>query len=176
MFKKITILFMLVITLFVFGCTPKKQTHLEYQTKNFECVADIKINGEDYSVKYLKTDNQKYKITYTAPETVSGITIEKNNEGLFFSVGNVHIPLKDKSNITAETIKLFNLSKTDLVSTKSDILSGVKVKIFDYKCNFGNVKLYLSDETDLPLRIEAGINGNTVVMSLSEFKIIEKEA
>ena len=56
MFKRITILFMLVIALFVFGCTPKKQTHLEYQTKIFECVADIKINGEDYAVKYSKTD------------------------------------------------------------------------------------------------------------------------
>ena len=173
MFKKITILFMLVITLFVFGCTQKKQTHLEYQTQKFECLADIKINSEDYSVKYSKTDNDNYKITYTAPETVSGITIEKNNEGLFFSVGNVHIPLKDKSNITAETIKLFNLSKLDLVSAKSDMLGGVKVKISDYKCNFGNVKLYLSDETNLPLRIEAGINGNTVIMSLSDFKIIE---
>ncbi len=173
MFRKITIFFMLIITLFVFGCTPKKQPHLDYQQKNFECLADLKINGEDYSVKYLKTDNDNYKITYTAPETVSGITIEKNNEGLFFSVGNVHIPLKDKSNITAETFKLFNLSKTDLVSTKNDMFGGVKVKISDYKCSFGNVKLYLSNETDLPLRIEAGINGNNVVLSLSEFEIIE---
>ena len=176
MFRKITIIFMLVITLFVFGCTPKKQPHLEYQNKNFECVADMKINDEDYAVKYSKQDNDSYKIIYTAPETVSGITIEKNTEGLFFSVGNVHIPLKDKSNITAETIKLFNLSKLDLVSTKNDMLGGVKVKISDYKCNFGNVKLYLSAETDLPLRIEAGINGNTVVLSLSEFNIIENEA
>ena len=173
MLRRIVILFMVILTLFVFGCSPKKQPHLEYQTKNFECVADIKINGEDYSVKYSKTDNENYKITYTAPETVSGITIEKNNEGLFFSVGNVHIPLKDKSNITAETIKLFNLSKTDLVSTKSDMFGGVKVKISDYKCNFGNVKLYLSAETDLPLRIEAAINGNNVILSLSEFEIIE---
>jgi hypothetical protein len=173
MFKKITVLLMLVITLFVFGCTPKKQTHLEYQTKSFECLVDLKINNEDYSIKLSKTNNDNYKITYTAPETVSGITIEKNNEGLFFSVGNVHIPIKNQSNITAETIKLFNLSKTDLISTKKDMFGGVKVKISDYKCNFGNVKLYLSDETNLPLRIEASINGNSVIMSLSKFEIIE---
>lgn len=173
MFKKITVLLMLVITLFVFGCTPKKQTHLDYQSKNFECLADLKINNEDYSIKLSKTNNQNYIITYTAPETVSGITIEKNNDGLFFSVGNVHIPLKDKSNITAETIKLFNLSKNNLVSTVTDMFGGVKVKISDYKCNFGNVKLYLSAETNLPLRIEASINGNSVVMSLSEFKVID---
>ena len=134
----------------------------------------IKINGEDYVAKYLKEDNDDYKITYTAPETVSGVTIEKNAEGLFFSVGNVHIPMKDKSNITAETIRLFSLSKLDLVSTQKDMLGGVKVKISDYKCSFGNAKLYLSEETELPLRIEASINGNTVVMSLSEFRIIEK--
>ncbi len=173
MFKKLSVLLMLVITLFVFGCTPKKQTHLDYQSKNFECLADLKINNEDYSIKLSKTDNQNYKITYTAPETVSGITIEKNNDGLFFSVGNVHIPLKDKQNITAETIKLFNLSKNNLVSTVTDMFGGVKVKISDYKCNFGNVKLYLSDDTGLPLRIEASINGNSVVMSLSKFEVIE---
>ncbi len=171
MFKKITIILMLTITLFVFGCTPKKQPHLEYQAKNFECTAGLKINGENYSINVTKTEKGDYTLTFTSPETVSGITIEKTNGEHFFSVGNVHIPLKENTNITAEALKLFDLSKKELISTVSDMYGGVKVKVSDYQCEFGKVKLYLSADTQLPLRIEADINGNEVVISFSNFTI-----
>ncbi len=173
MIKKIAVSIIILITVLLIGCTQTTPPFLEYQSKKFEADATLEINSEKYSVNITKNDNDNFILTFTAPDTISGVCIEKNKDGLFFSTGNVHIPLKDGSNITAETLNLFSLSKNELISTQPEMLNGVKVNIAEFSCPFGSVKLYISTETSLPVLIKANINGNDVVMSFSKFEVFD---
>ena len=169
--KKTVVSLLLLVLLFVLGCTKTDTPFLEYQSKNFDSTAKLEVNGQNYTVNIQKTSPENFTLTFTSPDTISGVSIEKKGDELFFSSGNVHIPMKENSNISAETIKLFNLSKEDMISTSTDSLGGVKVNIAEFKCDYGNVKLYLSADTSLPVLIEANIKGNSVKLSFSSFAV-----
>ena len=61
------------------------------------------------------------------------------------------------------------LSQYGDYTTVSDMLGGVKATIWDFDCDFGNAKVYLSEESGYPLRMEADVYGNRVIISFSRF-------
>lgn len=160
---------LLIFTLLTTGCAKQKNTFLDYQKDNFDCDASLEINGNAYSVNVKKTSETDYLLTFTEPQEIHGVSIEKNKDGIFLSAGRVHVPVKEGTNTSADLLKLFSLSKTDHVSTVSDMLGGVKATIWDFDCDFGNAKVYLSEESGYPLRMEADVYGNRVIMSFSRF-------
>ena len=171
MLKKALIFLLLTITVLVLGCRQNSQPFLEYQNQSFSAKATLKINGTDYGISVTKKPTDSYTLTFTTPDTVKGVCIKKNNEGTFFSTGNVHIPLKDGSNITAETFKLFSLSKNDLTASSEKQIGGVKVIAHSFDCAFGKAEVLVSTETNLPLQFTADIKGNEVILTISEFVI-----
>ena len=175
MIKRFAFLFILLFSLYLGGCTQSKQSPPDYQTNPFEAAATLEVGGEKYSVNINKSADGSYTLSFTAPETIKGVTIEKNTEGLFFSAGSVRIPIKEGSNITAEALKLFDLPKSSLESITPEMLGGVKVNTALYKCGFGNAKICLSYDTGLPVVMEASIKGTEVRLSFSSFNIITEE-
>lgn len=171
MLKKAFIFLLLAITLLVLGCRQNSPPFLEYQNQNFSAKATLKINGSDYGITVTKEPSDNYTLTFTAPDTVKGVCITKNNEGKFFSVGNVHIPLKDDSNITAETFDLFSLSKKELTDSFEKQIGGVKVNTYSFNCSFGKAEVICSAETRLPLQFTADVKGNEIILTFSEFVI-----
>lgn len=168
--KTITLILTVLLLLPVSGCSSPKHEHLPYQNADFACTAGMRVNGKDYSINVSKESNN-FVLSFTAPSEISGVSIEKTSEGLFFSAGSVHIPMKEGSNVSAEALKLFQLSDKDLKNTSTELYGGVKVNVTYYDCSFGNVKLIQSADTGNPLRIEADVNGNEVILSISEFTI-----
>ena len=175
MLKKITLFLLAALTLIVPGCAKNTTDILDYQTKNFTAAATLQVNGEDFTVTVKKTGKDNYTLTYDSPANIKGVGIEKNGDGLYFSAGSVHIPLKTDSNITASALNLFSLLKKDLTSLTEESLGGVKVEKGVFNTSFGAVTLYVSKETSLPIIIEADIKGNDVVISFSSFEITENE-
>ena len=175
MIKKLAFLFVLLFSFYSVGCNHTQQGPPDYQTKPFDSLATLEVGGEKYSVSINKSADGSYVLSFIAPETIGGVTIEKNAEGLFFSSGSVKIPIKDGSNITAEALKLFELPKSDLVSVTPEMLGGVKVNTTLYNCDFGTVKVYLSYDTGLPVVMEASIKGTDIKLSFSSFNIITEE-
>ena len=172
MLKKIAVLLVLLLSLVLGGCNQREQTPPDYQTKDFDAQATLEVNGEKYSVSIKKRADEGYVLSFLSPETIKGVTIEKSPEGLFFSSGSVRVPVNEGSNITAETLKLFELPRSDLQSVTPEMLGGVKVNTSFYKCDFGTVKVFLSYDTGLPVVMEANIMGTDVRLSFSEFNVI----
>jgi hypothetical protein len=170
---KILSIMLLIIFIFSIGCTNTEQPFLSYQDKNFEAKATLDIKGKKYTAQISKQSQDKYTITFIEPENLKNVCIERNGEELSYSIGSIHIPIQEKTNLTARCLRLFNLQKDQLQSTKTDLYNGVKVNIADFNTDYGKVTLYLSTEKDIPLRIEATIDGTPVCLNLSEFNIIE---
>ena len=176
MVKKRMAILVVTMCLFMFvisGCKGEKREFLEYQQGLFEAYGTLEINSEKYSVYINKQAQDTYKISFDKPDNLKGVSIEKCGEKITYSVGSVHIPIKEGTNITAECLKLFELSKDKLILSEDTNFNGVKVNIKQFDSDMGGVKLYLLSETLLPIRIEAEINGVNVVMSFSSFNIIE---
>lgn len=176
MVKKRKIKFILLMCFFVLvisGCKGEKKEFLDYQQGLFEAYGTLEINSEKYSVYINKQAPDSYKISFDKPDNLKGVSIEKKGDSVTYSVGSVHIPIKEDTNVTAQTLKLFELSKEKLVLSEDTTYNGVKVSIKQFDSDIGGVKLYLLSETLLPIRIEAEINGVNVVMSFSSFNVIE---
>ena len=173
MSKKIFVSILLVIGLFLCGCSNKPKEFLEYQKSNFNSEATLEINSEKYSVSIEKKDNDTYKITFLSPENMKGVFVEKNGESIVYSVGSMSIPMESGTNLIADMTEVFNLTKENLVSEKDEMFNGVKVNTKRFDCDFGNAIVYVSLETMLPIRIEADVDGNLVIMSFSSFVISE---
>lgn len=176
MVKKRMAVLVLIMCLCVFvisGCKGEKKEFLEYQQGLFEAYGTLEINSDKYSIYINKQAADTYKISFDKPDNLKGVSIEKCGDKLTYSVGSVHIPIKEGTNITAESLKLFELSKDRLILSEETNYNGVKVNIKQFDGDMGGVKLYLLSETLLPIRIEAEINGVNVVMSFSSFNVIE---
>ena len=169
--KFITVLCFCVVL--ISSCAKEKREFLDYQNKLFESYGSLEINSEKYSVYISKQAEDTYKITFDKPDNLKGVSIEKKGDGTTYSVGSVHIPIKEGSNVTAQALKLFELSKEKLVLSEDTTFNGVKVNVKQFDTDMGGVKLYLLSDTLLPVRIEAEIDGVNVVMSFSSFNVIE---
>lgn len=167
----IMILSSVLLTFLVFSssCKDKQPSFLSYQDGNFSLTASAEINGNKYALEISRLANDNYKLTFTEPDTIKGVSLEKNGDELFLSVGGVHLPMKEETNITAKLFSLFMLKKDKLTSTKADLINGVKVNVLDFSYDFGNVSLVLSADKNIPLRITADIKGTEVVLNISEF-------
>ncbi len=172
--KILSVILLLFVVAFV-GCKKKEEKFLSYQQENFEAKISFEIKSEKYTADLVKSAKDNYKITFQSPETIKGVSVEKKGEELHFSVGDVHIPIKEQSNITAKIHRLFELSEDDLFQTEATLYNGVKVNITNFATSYGKVTLYLSADKNIPIRIEADIDGCMVDLNISDFKIIESE-
>ena len=165
-------LIFVVIVMSLIACSPsEKKDFLPYQDGLFESTATLLINSKKYTVDIIKNNENGYRISFSSPENMQGVCIDKDGDNYTYSVGSVHIPIKAGSNLASESFKLLQLSKESLVSSESALLNGVKVEIKRFKTEDQSVTLYLSEDTKLPLRIEADLGGNDVVLSFSKFEI-----
>ncbi len=176
MFKKALAftLFLITVLFCLFSCAHKEKDFLSYQNYSFSTDATLDVNGEKYGINISRSDKSEYKLSFLSPDTMNGVSITKSNGKLTYSVGSVHIPIKSNTNITAESLRLFELQKSDLVSTESTLIGGVNVDKKVFKSEYGSVKLYLSAETGNPVLIDADINGNPVKMYVSRFDTPQK--
>ena len=166
------ILLVVVCVLAVFsGCSSKSEEFLPYQNGLFEATATLEVNSKKYSVDINKTDDNVYRLSFLSPDSLKGVCIDKNKNDLIYSVGGVHVPIRAGSNLAAESFGLLSLSKEDLISAESALLNGVKVEVKKFKNDENSVILFLSDETKMPLRIEANIGGNDITLSFSRFEV-----
>ncbi len=173
MFKKMFICFIFLFTVLLTGCVNSEQNFLKYQNQDFETKASIDINGEKYSVIIKKNAEGQAGVIFEEPTRLKGTTLETDGDNLYFCVGNLRLPLGNRdNNQIAKLLHLFELSKEDIVSTKTDLLNGVKVNIINFKQEESNVTLYLATDTDIPLRIEANTDSNNITINFSEFKTI----
>ena len=171
MFKKMLICFILIFTALLTGCVGAEQNFLEYQTSGFETKASVDIDGDKYSVIIKKSNDGKISITFEEPARLNGTTLEIEGESLYYCVGSLRLPIRNiGNNKMAKLLPLFELSRDNIVSTKTDLLNGVKINIIDFKTDIGNVKLYLATETDIPVRMESDIDGYSITINFSEFK------
>ncbi len=171
MLKKVLLCMLIFMVVILTGCKKNESNLLDYQDKNFETEVKMKMRNEEYSFLVKKKDNSIWKITIISPEKLNGIIVEKTNDGLFYEVGNIKLPIKSDSHFIAQISELFNLSKDNLVSADAVLLNGTKANTAEFKCDFGNVKLYISSETELPIRMEADIYGEQVVLNFINFSI-----
>ncbi|MBR6682240.1 MAG: hypothetical protein IKL40_04585 [Clostridia bacterium] len=172
MFKKMLICLMMIFAVLLTGCVNTEQNFLEYQTVGFETHANVDIDGKKYSV-YIKKDTEgNASITFEEPVRLKGTTLETDGDNLYYCVGSLKLPLGNKeNNKIAKLLHLFELSKDNIVSNRTDLLNGVKVNIINFKQEGGNVTLFLATETNIPIRIEANTDGNNITINFSEFKI-----
>ncbi|MBQ7968197.1 MAG: hypothetical protein IJ292_00035 [Clostridia bacterium] len=169
--KKILILFfVLTIILSVCGCNQAEHPFLAYQNEDFEAKGTLSVNGEKYSVLLTKKTDV-YKLEYLSPDTLKGVSIEKNNDGFFYKVGSITLPISEQANVSARLPSFFNLTKQELVSTRADTVNGAKVQLANFKKDDIDINIVLSKQTDLPLRFEATANGSNIIFNISEFKI-----
>ncbi|MBR5314061.1 MAG: hypothetical protein IKU45_01460 [Clostridia bacterium] len=169
--KKILI-FILALTIFltVSGCTKKEKPFLSYQDKNFEARGTLDIKGEKYSVQLTKND-ANYILEFLAPDTIKGVRIEKNSDGIFYKFGSLCFPVSEQTNVSALLPSFFALTQQDLSSTESDTINGTKVQVATFRKDQTEIKIIISKQTELPLRFEADFNGTNIVFNISEFKI-----
>ena len=172
MSKKIFVSILLVISLFLCGCSSKPKDFLEYQKSNFSSEATLEINSEKYSVSIEKTGDDTYKITFLSPENMKGVFVEKNGGSIVYSVGSVSIPMESGTNLIADMTEVFNLTKENLVSEKDEMFNGVKVNTKRFNSDSGYTVVYTSAEKSLPVRIETIMNGNEINISFSNFQTI----
>lgn len=171
MIKKLSFLAILLFAFLLFGCSHKETGFLEYQSKSFNAEAVLEISSKEYSVSIRREENGDTALTFLSPSEISGASVKKTGDKLWFSVGDVSIPLKSTSNITAQALKLFELSKNELTYSNAALLNGVKVNVAEFECDFGKVTLYLSTDTELPVMIESVIKGTELSLSFSEFTV-----
>ena len=172
MAKKLALLLIFVLVITVVGCS-KEPSPIEYQTKNFKTDASVEINGITYSVRIQKENENDIKMEFLSPPSVKGVTVEKTREGLFFTSGSVHVPIKNNTNVSAEALKLFSLGMDEITSVVPDMIGGVKVKKAEFDCSFGKATVFVSSDTKVPVLIEATVNGTPVTMTFSGFYIEE---
>jgi hypothetical protein len=166
--KFLIILLLLTLLLSTYGCNKKEEPFLEYQNGDFEAKGSLNVNGGKYSVSIAKKDDV-YNLNFLSPDSMKGVGIEKNKDGIFYKVGSLTLPITDGMNASAKLPELFTLTKDDLVSTHTDTVNGTKVQIARFNKNELEIKLILSKETSLPLRFEAVTNGTVVIFNVSEF-------
>ena len=173
MFKKMLVCFVFLFCVLLSGCARESRNFLEYQTMGFETKANVDINGDKYNVTIKKSAENKVSIAFEEPARLKGTSLEIEDNKLFYCVGRLRLPIPDiDHNKIANLMCLFELSKENIVSNKIDLLNGVKVNIINFKQQEGSVILYLATDTNIPLRIEADINGNSITINLSEFTVL----
>ena len=171
MAKKFILCILLLFAILAVGCDSHRNP-LEYQSKDFVTDATLDINGKNYSV-HIQKDNNSVVMVFKAPSPIKGVSIEKTREGLFFKTGNVHIPIKENSNVTAEVLRLFDMDLRNLSSNTPEMIGGVKANKAQFNCPFGKAVIYVSSDTGLPIMAEANINGNDVKLTFSNFSLNE---
>ena len=176
MFKRKIIGILLIFVIMLTGCGGNtKDEFLGYQNINFSTCASMEINGEKYTVKIDKTSEEIYNMAFISPNEMSGVSIEKKEGTVTYSVGGVHIPIEEKTNVAAMALGLFELVQKELVSADTELLNGVRVNVLKFKNEEREVTLYISSDSGLPIIIDSQICGNTVKFSFSEFIMEEQK-
>lgn len=172
---KILSLCFVLLLVFMVGCKKDDEPFLSYQKENFEANITLEIKDEKYSANISKKGQDTYTVSFTSPDTMKGVSVEKKGNELFMTVGDVHLPIKEQSNITAKIHRLFELSEDEMFQSEAKLYNGVKVNITSFATSYGSVTLFLSADKNIPLRIEASIDGCPVNINISDFKIIETD-
>ena len=173
--KKALLLLLAFSLVFLFGCERKTGDFLSFQSNGFSAEATVKYGGGEYKVFLEKTGNDNIRMTFREPEILSGTSFEKEGDSLFYRVGDLKIPMKTENfKVPFEDISsLFRLSKDDLSKAEPDELNGVKVNKATFGLEKGNVNLYISSDTNLPLYIESELDGQKISVFFNTFELAQ---
>lgn len=173
--NKITLILLLLIITLLLGCERSSQPFLEYQSGEFEAKATLDLQDEKYSILIKKQLPATYLIEFLSPDTMKGITVEKSEEGVFYSVGSLRLPLETEAGLVTKALKLFELKENEMISASTELINGVKINKALFSTEYGEITLLLSTESGLPLRFEADIDGMPLILSISDFKTVQNQ-
>jgi len=164
-------LLIVLCTFLLSGCVMKKQSFLDYQNSDISAKATLTLNDKEYSIVLnVKNDGNGF-LEYASPSALAGTSLIKEGEKIFCSADGLKVPLNSYNNPSADIFGLFCLSENNLTAINAETVNGLKLNIANFKYDNGEIKLFLSADTYKPIRIEACIRGNSIVLNFSEFNV-----
>lgn len=147
--KKLWLL--LTITILLFGCAGKSEGSLDYQKRDCTFTGVCELADGSYTLKISTHPDGSGELEFLTPETLTGCRYLRTAGGEYsFATEDCLFPVA--ANPTVEAIfGLFALRESDLISAKLSESTGQELNILTFE---GDIKVYLSSDSGLPLRFE----------------------
>lgn len=149
--KKALFTLICFVILFCTACTDRNADYLSYQSQDATFVGTCILPDGEYVMEIRLISDGGRSLTFLSPETVEGCSYYRSPEGDYcFTVDDMTLPVSE--NATAKAIfDLFSLDGDDLLSAELDKNAGQGLNVLNFE---GEITVYLSSESGLPLRFE----------------------
>ena len=144
---------LLTLCVAITACGNETSGALSFQEKECRWTASCKVlaneeeKGGEYVVEILHRPDHSGEITFISPETIAGCKYLRTPTGEYsFQAEDLVMPVA-KNPTTEAIFSLFSLSEDDLLTAKTDEVSGEGLNVLSFD---GDIVLYLS-QSGMPL-------------------------
>ncbi len=144
---------------------------LQYQNSSWQIDAECIQGDAHYSaVLHLDAANSTYRIEYTSPQELCGITLCKSSTGCEITLFGVTVPIEEYA--VSEMLKIFRLFKVDpdTLCQFTERADGSYLAAFEDKNE--RYEIILDKLTNTPRRIDAALGGESVSIIINSMELL----
>ena len=169
--KKFVILTLtsLLLCLFLFSCSGgilPSANPLEHQQYPLVVVTDLSYGDAEYTITLTMTAPMTATIEFIEPATLVGYVFTITPEGVTLSFGDVSVQYNHNSMPGGSLLlpQMFSLDPSQLLRQEETVVNSVPLNVAVFATPYGEVTLFINQNTHLPLRVEALHEGTPIVL------------
>ena len=132
--------------------------------------ATVNFDSKEYEIDISMEDKNDISITFSAPEVLKNTVLRMKNGECFMEYMSVEIPITDGGYSADNGLLLIrhilSLTADDYLKADAVKESGIKYYVEHYKTNFGNVSVYYIADANVPSKVQAALNGHSVILTI----------